>query len=192
MMHHAMDDREYYAWQSTEVSTRSGTYALFEKPGMARFGRQDIAALLLADELDAGPADALLLLNCGAGLPGLVAAGAGARVIMTDANVVAVQAARHAAEANGLADRVEVAASGGTREVLSDMTVDIAALLLPKGKAAALQHIWDAYCALRPGGRFYIAGANAEGAKPTSAMPKISSAQSRCVPIARAAGSAWP
>ncbi len=160
-----MDDRLYYTWQSAEVGIRSGTYTLFEKPGMVLFGRKDIPATLLADEIETRQGDTLLVLNCGAGLPGLVAAEAGARVIMADANVVAVQAARQAVEANGSTDRVTVVASSGTRELPADTTVDVAALLLPKGRAVALQHIWDAYRTLKPGGRFFIAGANAEGAK---------------------------
>ncbi len=160
-----MDDPQYYTWQSADVRIRTGTFTLFEKPGMARFGQPDHAAALLADEIEVEPDKAVLVLNCGAGLPGLVAAEAGARVIMTDANVVAVQAARQAVEANGLADHVTVVVSSGTRELPADTTADVAAVLLPKGKAAALQHIWDAYQALKPGGRFYIAGANAEGAK---------------------------
>jgi len=176
-----MDDLQYYTWQSTDLRIRAGTFTLFEKPGMVRFGRQDVPASLLADEIEAGLGDTMLLLNCGVGLPGLVAAEAGARVVMADANVVAVEAAVQAAAANGLADRITVTASGGTRELLDDrpgippddspenspdrLDFDVAAVLLPKGKAIALQCIWDAYQALKPGGRFYIAGANAEGAK---------------------------
>ncbi len=192
-----MDDRQYYTWQSSEVRTRRGTYTLFEKPGMARFGQPDIPASLLADELEVEPGESVLLLNCGAGLPGIVAAEAGAHVTMVDANVVAVEAARRGAEANGLIERVTVSppsapSLGGTPGLSGDASqsthignmaqpsepstaspknggrgaeYDVAALLLPKGKAAALQSIWDAYQALKPGGRFFFAGANAEGAK---------------------------
>ena len=176
-----MDDQQYYTWQSSEVRTRRGTYTLFEKPGMARFGQPDIPASLLADELEIEPDESVLLLNCGAGLPGIVAAEAGAHVTMVDANVVAVEAARRGAEANGLIERVTVSPSppnlGETLGLPGDPSpaspkiggqgaeYDIAAVLLPKGKAAALQSIWDAYQALRPGGRFFFAGANAEGAK---------------------------
>ena len=100
------------------MRTRRGTYTLFSKPGMARFGQPDHAATLLADEMTVKAGERVLVLHCGAGLPGLaVAAGAGAQVILADANIVAVEATQRAAVANGLADCITVMASGGTREL---------------------------------------------------------------------------
>ena len=197
-----MESQQYFDWQSVEHNTRRGSFTLFDKPGMARYGQPDHAATLLADELEVELDETVVLFNSGSGLPGLVAAHAGAAVTMVDANVVAVEAAKRAAEANGLAEYISVAANspsstptmGGTFDqgdepVLSARAadpaqpassrqatpkfgarttkpwVDLSAVLLPKGKAAALQSIWDAYQSLRSGGHFYLAGANGEGAK---------------------------
>ena len=158
-------DTDYYTWRQTDVRTRRGTFALYSKPGMARFGQPDHAATLLADEMEVEAGDHLILLNSGAGLPGLATAADGAHVLMADANVVSAEAARRTAEANGFADLVTVTTRDGTPALPGDLAADVAAVLLPKGKIVALQCIWDAYQALKPGGRFYIAGANAEGAK---------------------------
>lgn len=126
----------------------------------------DPAAALMAELVQFGPGDAVLDLHCGAGLVGAVAArlvSPGA-VTLTDRSSVAVAAAQQTLALNDLTDARVLLSDGLSHLALAD-SVDIVTARLPKERLSALQLIWDGYRALRPGGRFYIAGANNEGIK---------------------------
>jgi len=129
--------------------------------------------VLLAENLEVNPSDVVLNLNCGAGLVGTVAAtrASGGRCIMADANLLAVEAAGRTARANGVA-RAEVHLSSGTSHLAPVPSVDVAAARAPKGRLPTLQLIGDAFRALRPDGRLYLAGANDEGIQPALARAR--------------------
>lgn len=153
-------------WQTTPVWVRGREFLVAHRPGLPGTGPADIAQLLLAEVLPVERGAALLHLHCGAGLLGAVAASleAGA-VTLADPHIVAVEAARRTAAANGFPD-LPVHHSHGTGHFHPAGPVDLVAARLPKGRLPALQTIWDAWNALRPGGRLYLAGANDEGIQP--------------------------
>ena len=74
-------------------------------------------------------------------------------------------AAERTIAANALSN-AEVHLSSGTSRLALTNPADVATVRLPKGTLPALQLIWDAFRALRPGGRLYLAGGNDEGIRP--------------------------
>jgi 16S rRNA (guanine1207-N2)-methyltransferase len=146
------------------VSINGEPIALCSKPGVPNHRNVDDATVLLAQLLQVDHDDTVLNFNGGAGLVGVVAArlAADGRVLLADANVVEVEAARKTLDANGVR-HAEVHLSSGTSHLTLASPVDVVVARLPKGRLPTLQLIWDAFQALAPGGRFYIAGANDEG-----------------------------
>src|SRR5439155_19884534 len=100
---------DYHTWTAAEVTIRGQHFVVCTKPGMFEHRTLDPAAMLLAENLEVSPSDAVLNLNCGAGLVGTVAAirASDGRCVMADANLLAVEAAGRTARANGVA-RAEV------------------------------------------------------------------------------------
>jgi 16S rRNA (guanine1207-N2)-methyltransferase len=154
------DDR-YGQWRTEEVQARGRTLALVSKPGVFAHGGLDPAAGLLLDHVKVADGDAVVVLN-DAGIVAAYAALAGARVWTSDRSVLSAEAARRTAEANGVA--AEVVHGHGTA-AYTGPPADIVAVRLPQGKVPVLQLLWDAFHALRPGGRCYLAGGNDEGIK---------------------------
>jgi 16S rRNA (guanine1207-N2)-methyltransferase len=146
------------------VVVRGLRFAVCTKPGVPEHGAPDPAGLLLAANLDLGRSDVVLNLHCGAGLVGTVAATLApeGRAVLADANVVAVEAASRTARANGVTN-AEAIVSAGTSRLVPLPSIDVALVRVPKGRLPTLQLIWDAYRALRPDGRLYLAGPNDEG-----------------------------
>jgi 16S rRNA (guanine1207-N2)-methyltransferase len=108
-------------------------------------------------------ADTVVNFHSGTGLVGVVAAVQTAGpVTLVDPHVVAVEASRRTAAANGFPG-MPVIHSNGTSHFQPGRPVDVVGARLPKGQLPARQVIWDAWQILRPGGRFYLAGANGEG-----------------------------
>lgn len=154
------------SWQTTPVRVRGGEFLVAHRPGLPGAGPADVAALLLAEVLPVERGAAVLHWHSGAGLVGAVAASLGAgAVALADPHIVAVEAARRTAAANGFPD-LPVHHSHGTSHFRPAGPVDLVAARLPKGHLPALQTIWDAWNVLRPGGRLYLAGANEEGIRP--------------------------
>ncbi len=151
-------------WRETTVAVRGRSWEVFEKLGLAGLGERDHAAELLAADVEVDRADHVLVLSCGAGLVGAVAASLAVdgEVVLADANLVAVEAARRTMAANG-AQRVRVYHSMGASQLPVGLTFDVVGVRAPKGRLPTIQLIWDAFRLLRPGGRFYLAGANDEG-----------------------------
>lgn len=141
-------------------------HSIRTKPGMAHVGATDVASILLAEHMEVGESDDVLVLNCGAGEAGLAAAriAESGRVRMADAGILAVRAARDNIRENAVAN-AEVFHSCGAGQLPSAGPVDVAAVRSPKGKRVAIQCIWDAYRSLKTGGRLYLAGAGKEGVK---------------------------
>ncbi len=154
---------DYHRWQTRSVTVRGSDYQLATKPGTFSHGTLDPASVLLAERMKIVPDETLLHLNCGNGLVGSVAARLGARVVLTDRNVVAVDAARRTLAANGAPG--EVILGQGSHALPPDFAPDLVAIRIPHEKFALLQLLWDAYRMLPIGGRCYIAGATSEGVK---------------------------
>ncbi len=153
-------------WQVREVEAAGQPLRLCWKPGLAHGAPNDPAAELLAERAEVAAGERVLSLGCGPGWEGAAAArrASPGRVWLADVHVAAVEAARRTLAANGIAN-AEVRVSDGAAELPDVPPADVVLARLPKGKLPALQVIWDAFGALPPGGRFYLAGANDEGIK---------------------------
>lgn len=134
------------------------------RPGFPGWERVSRAEELLAAEAEIAPGERVVVWPCGHGALGVWAAGpAGAgRVRMCDTNVLAVDAARATADLNA-GPSVEVVVGVPGEGGVAD--ADVVLLRLPKGRQFARLGLLAAFAALRPGGRLYVAGANAEGIK---------------------------
>ncbi len=153
-------------WQTTPVLVEGREFLVVHRPGLPGAWPADVAALLLAETVSVERGAAVVHFHSGAGLVGVVAAALGAgAVTMADPHIVAVEAARRTAAANGFPD-LPVHHSHGTSHFQPDRPADLVVARLPKGHLPALQTIWDAWKVLRPGGRLYLAGANDEGIRP--------------------------
>jgi 16S rRNA (guanine1207-N2)-methyltransferase len=122
--------------------------------------------MLLGEHVEVAPHSTILNLNAGAGLAGASVAmtATDASVIMTDRNLVNVEAARRTVVANHLKN-VAVHFSNGLCDLPLRGPVDYVVIRLPKGCEPALQLLWDGFHALKIGGTCYLAGANREGIK---------------------------
>jgi 16S rRNA (guanine1207-N2)-methyltransferase len=161
---HSTASGNYYRWECKEATIGNVALGLFSKPGVAFFGEADPSTRLLAESLKSDRSGVVLNLNCGAGLVGALAARSNqdGRVVMTDRNFLAVEAARRTLEHNSIKN-AEVYLTHGLGALPMPQNVDLVLIRLPKGKLPALQLIWDAFRALKIGGCCRIAGGNNEG-----------------------------
>jgi 16S rRNA (guanine1207-N2)-methyltransferase len=156
----------YTTWQPEQITLGDQLFTIHTRPGVQGFDAPDFATTLLAASLKASPTDRVLVLNDALGVVAVAAATAAQKghVQVANPHIVAYEAARRTAEANGVAN-LGVHLSNGISDLPQHLAVDLVAARLPKGKLPALQLIWDGFQALKPGGRFYLAGANDEGIK---------------------------
>jgi 16S rRNA (guanine1207-N2)-methyltransferase len=154
------------------VAVRGHEYTVHVKPGMAAFYERDGPETLLADTMEITRGENVLVLNDPTGLASVIAASLACpgNVFSASSNLLEVEAIRRTVESAG-GDRVHIFHSSGTRGLDRLPDVDVAVARLPKGKLATLQTIRDAYLALRPGGRVYLAGSNDEGVQ--SALKRV-------------------
>ncbi len=173
VLHTESSGTGYFDWQVSTVAVRDCQISLHTKPGMPNSDGLDVGAALLAETIQVAPGDRVLDLNCGAGLAGSLAAllAGNGQVYLADSHAASVACARKTVEAAGLSNAV-VYASSGTRGILPLDPVDVACLRLPKGRHLTRKLAWDAFQALGPGGRFYLAGGNREGIKPALEMAR--------------------
>lgn len=157
----------YREWRQHPVELSGRSYLLATKPGALAHG--DPATLLLAERAAVAEGETVVQMSCGSGLFGAVAAakGGAGRVLLTDRNVVACEAARRTLAANG-AESAKVFLGHGAYALPAGVLADVVAIRIPHEKMALLQLLWDAFHTLRVGGRCYIAGANNEGIKPAA------------------------
>ena len=173
--HHQQDapddvrDSDYYRWTARPVTAQGHEIAAYVKPGMLEWASNDPARLLLAENLQLSCGERLLDLNCGSGLVAAVAlhVAHNTSVIAASSNAVDLAATRQtlAAATREDASRAAVSASGFGKAVHGATPADVVSIRLLKGKIPALRLVLDAYHALRPGGRAYLAGGNSEGIK---------------------------
>ncbi len=155
------------AWgQPWQIQTRvierpEGAYTLITLPGVFSWDHLDDGTALLLDHLDVAPDLDVLDLGCGGGIIGLVAARAGARVVMVDDDLLAVRCAQASADACGLAERCTILPSDVTRAI-PDRQFDLvlsnppfhAGIDVTTGTAHRI--IRESFEHLRPGGSLRI------------------------------------
>ena len=166
------DTDTYYEFHRRHVRVRGDERTFFTRRALGPWKETATPVLLLAETMEL-PADARVLnLHCGNGLVGAVAAriAAEGHVTLLDANSVAVEAARRTLDAND-ATNAEVLWADCAQPVLG-RTFDVILALCPRTRALREQTILDAATLLRPGGRFYIAGANKLGIKTAERFTK--------------------
>jgi len=146
---------------------RQRTVKVVSKPGVFSWEAPDPALTLLAEHVEVAPHATVLNLNAGTGLAGAFVAmtATDASVIMTDRNLVNVEAARRTVAANHLKN-VKVYFTNGLCDLPLPGPVDYTVIRLPKGRLPVLQLLWDGFHALKIGGSCFLAGANREGIKP--------------------------
>ena len=156
---------EYHRYREHAYITRKETFRVVTKPGILNWNRLDPGTRLLVEKMVIGPTDAVLDLGCGYGIVGLAAAkmAVQGQVHLVDSNVVAVEAARRTLALNDLSN-AQVHLSDGAA-TLPAIAFDVVAAHLPRSKALARQFIVNAANALKPGGRFYLAGHKKTGVK---------------------------
>ena len=161
-----MKNAPYREWRTYSTKVGGRSYQVATKPGAFAYGRLDPATLLLAEHIEVTPGDSVVHMNCGNGLVGAVArlGGQAGRVLLTDRNIVSVDATRRTLSANGVGDG-EVFLGHGAYALPKDLPADTVAIRIPKERLALLQLMVDAFVTLRVGGRCYIAGATNEGIK---------------------------
>jgi 16S rRNA (guanine1207-N2)-methyltransferase len=157
-------DTGYREWQRGSVNVAGSSVVVATKPGVFAHGRPDPGALLLAEHVKVGAGDVVVSMNCGSGMVGAVAATAGraGRVLLTDRNVLSVEAATRTLAANRV-ENAELFLSQGASALPAGLEADVVAIRIPTERLALLQLLWDAFRVLKPGGRCYIAGATNEG-----------------------------
>ncbi len=167
---HAYVNDEYRRWQHTVVTAAGRSIVLASKPGVFAHGSSDPSSLLLAQHVRVESGQVVVNLNCRNGLLGAAIAlsGQAARVVLTDRNVLAIEAASRTLRANGV-DSAELYLGHGAA-ALPALTADIVTIRIPLEKLALLQLLHDAFVLLKVGGKLYIAGATNEGAKSAGRM----------------------
>jgi 16S rRNA (guanine1207-N2)-methyltransferase len=158
----------YREWQIVPVTIAGEPLAMATKPGALAHGDVDPAAQMLADSVSVTADDVVVQMHSGNGLLATVAARSGARVFVTDRNVIAAEASRRTLEANGVS--ASVLLGQGTLPLPGGTVATLVAIRLPTEKMAVRQLLGDAFAVLAIGGRCIIAGANNEGAKSAARM----------------------
>jgi len=161
-----VNETTYREWRTYSVKVAGKAYKVATKPGAFAHGRLDPATLLLAEHIEVKEGDTVVHMNCGNGFVGAVASvtGHARRVLLTDRNIVSVEAARRTLAANGVTDG-EVFLGHGAYALPKDLQADSVAIRIPQERLALLQLLVDAFKILKVGGRCYIAGATNEGIK---------------------------
>ena len=70
-----VESTSYHTWRTTPVRVRGGEVLVAHRPGLPGAGPADVAHLLLAEHVQVESSDAVVVLNGGSGLVGVVAAG---------------------------------------------------------------------------------------------------------------------
>ncbi len=136
---------------------------LVSKPGLFAWDRLDDGTAALIDVMEIEPSDRVLDLGCGTGLAGLVAARrtSEGQVVLADADVRAVEAARRTMTANGIGN-AEVTLSDCASALFDSEPFDVVITNPPFHQGlgvnyeVAQQFVRDAARMLRSGGRLFL------------------------------------
>src|SRR5690606_18301497 len=93
-------------WREFTASTPIGDLTLYTQAGVFAGPKVDAGTRLLLEHLQVEPGTRVLDVGCGVGVIGIAAAMQGAKVRMTDANLLAVQAAARNVQQLGLSAKV--------------------------------------------------------------------------------------
>jgi 16S rRNA (guanine1207-N2)-methyltransferase len=151
------------AWeqQTRLISRPEGDYTVVTMPGVFSWDHLDSGTELLLGGLRIDPAAHVLDIGCGYGMIGLVAARAGAQVVMVDEDLLAVRCARASVIENSLTDRCTVLASDVT-SAIKDQRFSLVLTNPPFHQGidvstlTAQRIVREAYEVLEPGGRFRL------------------------------------
>lgn len=157
---------DYRGWQTSAVNVAGARYQVATKPGVFAHGHLDPASVLLATHAVVGADDVVVQMSCGNGLFGAVAGRAAREVVLTDRNVLSVDAATRTLAANDLGNGSVHLAHGAAG--IASMAANVVAIRIPQERIALLQLLRDAFSILAVGGRCYIAGGTNEGIKPAT------------------------
>ncbi|MBN1399342.1 MAG: class I SAM-dependent methyltransferase [Anaerolineae bacterium] len=155
------DDRyRQVRWIEGEVGGE--TLRLETRPGYPSWWAIDPAVWLLASYAEISPTDRVMVSPCGHGALAIWAAERSqASVAASDVNIVAVEMATRNLAAHGHAEIVPALGVLAARPG----SWDVVLMPLPKGRDLGRLYLAQAFEALRPGGRLYLAGANSGGVK---------------------------
>jgi 16S rRNA (guanine1207-N2)-methyltransferase len=151
----------YYQTREFNVHFNDLTVRVVTKPGLPHWDRVNPSAFLLAERVRLCKGGQALLLGCGHGALG-VALGQqtdGENLWMTDNNIIAIRMTERTLRANGLSE----ALVKEPHFPLPTDAFDTIVMDLPKGRKLARRWLVEAFFSLKPGGEFYLAGANQEG-----------------------------
>ncbi len=171
---HAYVNDEYRVWRQSSVNVAGRALLLASKPGVFAHESVDPSSVLLAQHVRAAAGDVVVHMNCANGLLGaaLALGGQAGRVVLTDRNVLAIEASSRTLAANGVRD-AELHVGHGTLALPGGLAADVVAIRIPLEKLALLQLLHDALAMLKAGGFCYIAGATNEGAKSAANTMKL-------------------
>lgn len=157
----------YAFWQNAPLSIAGSRVLVATKPGVFAHGTVDPASMMLAEQMASLSRSTSVHLNCGNGMvPAAAAVAGGASVLWcSDRSLPSVQATERTMAANGIAGS-HVVHAHGTHAFPLALAADVVTIRVSTDKLALQQLIWEAFHALRLGGKCYIAGANDEGVKP--------------------------
>ncbi len=156
---------DYTRPRAYSAQLRGKRIAYYSKPGLSNWENLSPATLLLAEQVELPSRGAVLLLGCGNGAlaASLAAAHPGIELWLLDSNFIALQVSAMTLEANQIQNAhlhtgISLLPDGAER-------FEVVLLELPKGRKLAQRWLAEAYAALRPHGRLYLAGANREGVR---------------------------
>ncbi len=157
----------YAFWQNAPLSIAGSRVLVATKPGVFAHGTVDPASMMLAEQVASLGRSTSVHLNCGNGMvPAAAAVAGGASVLWcSDRSLPSVQATERTMAANGIAG-THVVHAHGTHAFPLALAADVVTIRVSTDKLALQQLIWEAFHALRIGGKCYVAGANDEGVKP--------------------------
>lgn len=147
--------------QMRAIHRPEGRFQIVTLPGVFSWDHLDDGTAMLLDHMIVEPDTDVLDIGCGYGIVGLVAARAGARVVLVDDNLLAVRCARASVAANYLNDRCTVLPSDVTSSV-QDREFDLILSNPPFHQgvdvttSVASRIIREGYERLRPDGRLRI------------------------------------
>jgi 16S rRNA (guanine1207-N2)-methyltransferase len=144
------------------VEVRGQYVEVRSRPGVFSWDRLDAGTRALIETMQVGEADRILDLGCGSGIVGVAASklAPDGYVTMVDADIAAVEAAKHTVAANGCGN-CEVRLGDGAEGLESDI-FDVVAVNPPfhldRGNDyhTAARFIEEAARVLRPGGRLFV------------------------------------